>query len=132
MALKRVSQVHDQGCLYAGIATLLGISYSEAFRRIHPLDYISLLWDAPMLRADSIGQVLSALGIKYRISNARRVKSLRHNALLIIRWSSDPRYSHTLVWDAERKKLLDPGGNGLSFREVEAQLYRVLYIEGVS
>lgn len=124
--MRHVAQAHGQGCFYAGLAMLLGCSYVEAFRRVHRASSdINRLFRRPILRADRVPAVLERLGLSPREVRCRRVRSLKHDALIVVRWHEHSMYSHTVVWDSKGKRILDPGSrvNPLSTYMVEQQLY---------
>ena len=129
MALRYVRQKHEHGCFYAGLAMLLGVSYEQAFKRVHPHLSTSALLASPLLAADQTVSVLQRLGIKHSPAKARRVRSLRHNALIVVRWTCAPNVSHTFVYDADERRLLDPGSKRRPWvSDIERQIYSVTYI----
>lgn len=130
MALKRVEQESDNGCFVACVATLAGISYPEAFKLIHPGEF-----NTPYNGEIALNKAhcrLKKLGWKVRKVNAKKIENLKKNALILITWRNEPELSHAVVYDAERKKVLDPSFyRPLLNRSYERQLHSIIYIEKI-
>lgn len=118
MALRPVAQENHTGCFIAGVATLLGASYKEAFALLHPgkdplVELTHGFRDISMLNAAF--QALSRVGITGRPSKYKRFASFRRgnkHAILIIRWEYDPTNCHTIVYDGDEHKFYDPSHGG--------------------
>ena len=113
MALQPVLQEHYDGCLTAGIAILLGKSYMETFSLLRgrfPIAEETHGFEGFSMKRVAL-QTLSRAGIKGRPVRFRTFNACRkHNkpALLIIRWQWEPQRCHTIIYDHETKKFLDP------------------------
>lgn len=109
--LQRVQQEHSSGCFIACTAMLLGISYADAFRVIHPDKdpYYTESWSyAVGMSPEASIQKLVALGLNPSHRPLRQLRNLRRHALLLIRWSCEPTLMHGVVYDAIRDRFLDP------------------------
>lgn len=137
MPLQRVYQENDAGCFIAGVASLLGKTYAEAFSLIHP--YKSYYEWSHGIEAISMQEAalstLQRLGIKAHLSRLRRFDSLRKskkNMILIIRWNIMPTRCHTVVYDAESRKILDPDPDPAPLKELEAQLDFAIAVDEIA
>src|SRR5271165_5496102 len=142
MALRPVLQVHDDGCLIAGIATLLGKTYLETFTLLHhgrqPFSGETHGFEGKSMSKVAM-QALRRAGIKGRPARFRTFKHcLKRNqhVLLIIRWQWQPERCHTIIFDHETKKFLDPIYGTAVEREdrlqrLEEQLDAVIVIENI-
>lgn len=115
MALQRVMQQHDQGCFIACVAMLNSITYNEAFRLIHPNkntpQFLVPWWRAGLPPDKSIYRLMR-LGMKPKLSKLKYLKSLKRNALIIMRWVPNEPIMHGIVYDAEQNVFLDPDISG--------------------
>jgi hypothetical protein len=105
--MKRVSQLHPDGCGVACVAMIAGVGYHEARKTFHKDEKTG----------QSTTDVRQALA-KFDVACARRLvrlpsghyRNLKQDAILRTRTRSDGD-SHWIVWDAKRKKFLDPEPN---------------------
>jgi hypothetical protein len=137
MPLQRVYQENDVGCFVAGLAILLGKTYAEAFKLVHPrksyLDWCHGIEAVSMQEAAL--STLQRLGVKAHVSRLRRFDSLRKskkNMILIIRWEVQPTRCHTVVYDAESRKILDPDPWPAPVKELERQLDCVIVVDEIA
>lgn len=137
MPLQRVFQENNHGCFIAGIAILLGKTYQEAFSLVHPeksyqdwshgIEAFSL--------QDAALSTLQRLGVKAHVSRLRRFDSLRKskkNMILIIRWDCMPTRCHTVVYDAESRRILDPDPYPATTKELEEQLDFAIAVDEIA
>jgi len=132
--MQRVKQLHDTGCFIACIATLLDITYAQAFERVHPGqpmpppdDYWQQhkIW----LPVEKALELMPSLGLEPIPARARNVSSLRHRtALILLRWRIRPARLHAVVFDGERKKFLDPIDYN-SIRDYQNNLEAIFYVK---
>jgi len=143
-----VKQYHDSGCFIACVAMLLGKSYSEVFKKIHPGMETWMIdpWGYPEMDvpfaaltvADAVAK-LPSLGIQAHLAptrNLRRIKRGNKNALIVIRWEDDITSEHGIVFDAARKKFMNPShGDWWDIKSKKRRLYyqrqvdKIYYIE---
>ena len=105
--MKRIIQGHTNGCFAACIAMLLGCSYIEAVRLVHP--YRSTGSHLGVSDRE-IKVALKRAGLKSKAKkrDLYNLDRLEHNAIIII---DHPLYApalHAVIWDRERQKILDP------------------------
>ena len=135
--LHRVYQQNDDGCFIAGIAILLGKTYEEAFRLVHPQKNIydwSHGIEAMSLQEAALS-TLQRLGVKAHVSKLRKLDSLRKskkNMVLIIRWNMSPTRCHTVVYDSESRQILDPDPRPASKKELEEQLDFAIAVDEIA
>lgn len=118
MALQGVQQENTTGCFIAAIASLLGKTYNDVFSIFYPgqdqwATYNHGFSDLSMERAAFTA--LSRVGIKARLSKLKKFRSYAkksNHALLIIRWSFAPDLCHTIVYDGDTHKFIDPSYGG--------------------
>lgn len=134
MPYQRVAQVHHNGCFIAATAVLLGKSYEDTLKLIHPTktmqDYdiglVSTIGNEAKLAHDT----LTRLGIKIRPTKERRLRCLRQNAFLVIRWKHAPDLLHMVVYLAKERKFLDSWFEGpLKLEVYQRQLDAVFLID---
>jgi hypothetical protein len=128
--LKKVYQEHDNGCFIACTAMLLGTSYNEAFKLIHPdKDPFNVeLWSSSIgMTPEASIKRLVRLGLNPSPRPLRQLRNLRKTALILIRWACAPTLMHGIVYDVVRDKFLDPCGRTLKTRVYEKQLDSVYY-----
>lgn len=114
MALQGVRQENGTGCFIAAIASLLGKTYNDVFSMFYPgqdqwTTYEHGFRDLSMETAALTA--LSKVGIKARLSKLKKFRSYAKkskHALLIIRWSFAPDLCHTIVYDGDTHKFIDP------------------------
>ncbi len=117
MALQPVAQKSYTGCFIACVAMLLGKSYDEAFELYYPGKDPNAMyshgWSALSME-DTAHQLLRKLGFKTHTGKLKKFKSYRDrvqkNAIMIIRWAFQPTMCHCILFDAEAKAFIDPGG----------------------
>lgn len=114
MALRGVRQESGTGCFIAAIASLLGKTYNEVFSIFHPgkdqwttyeHGFSNFSMETAALAA------LSRVGIKARVSKLKKFRSYAKkskHALLIVRWTFAPDLCHTIVYDGDVHKFIDP------------------------
>lgn len=111
MPYQRVEQIHHNGCFVAATAVLLGKSYEDTLRLMCPgqtmQDYSHGFPSTVGAEAKLAYDTLTRLGIKLRPARERRIRCLRKNALLLIRWKRSPTLLHFVVYLAKEKKFLD-------------------------
>jgi hypothetical protein len=128
--LRRVEQLHGNGCFIACLAMLKGITYEEAFKLIHPDKDMAAIsyYDRIGLTPEESIQRLEQLGLGPVHRPLRQLRNLRRTALLLIRWEHAPTLLHGVVFDASTKKFLDPGYLRKP-KTYERQLDTVLYFK---
>lgn len=100
--LKRIKQLHENGCLSASIAMLKGVSYLQGVRIVHPYRTTkSHLGIYP----ERLPSVLKRARLKFRKRRSVPFEELKHDALIII--DMHP-YLHVVVWDYRAQRILDP------------------------
>lgn len=136
-AYQRVEQVHDTGCFIAAVAMLLGRSYEEALKLIHPHKSMTD-WDVGMhsfflAEAGLAKEYLNKLGIKVTPSKERRLRRLRRDAILIIRWSIEPTRLHAIIYLAKERRFLDSAyRTPLKLESYQEQLDAVMLIDSIT
>ncbi len=118
--MRYVKQKHKNGCAIAAIAMLTGIGYDRVFQAIRPKkDYGKKYYGTPMDKAINL---LNKFNCRYRIffkrTGLKKLKNLKGDAYISINTPLGSR--HAIVWDASKKRLLDP------YRKVS---YRKDYVE---
>jgi hypothetical protein len=124
MKIEKVRQVHDDGCFVACVAMLLGDTYGKAYCEMFP-DRYDGHGDLPV---ENVPQVLERLGFKPVPSRARRIKNLRRDAVIVIRWRDFPSLSHAAVWNSKKRKTLDPWRR-YKRRVYETQIEAIYYVD---
>ncbi len=141
MALRRVAQKNYTGCFVAAVAMLLGKDYEETFGLLHPGKDPAVEIDHGFLDTDVLRAAFMALeraGIKGRPAKFKRFKTYAkrdQHALLIIRWNFSPELCHTIVYDGDDHKFLDPSYGeevrGYSLKSLERQLDSAIWIDSI-
>lgn len=114
MALQVIAQEHRTGCFVACIAMLLGKTYNETLRILHPGESSYTLYEHGFLDMSVENAAFKALniaGIKAHRSRFKKFRTYRKydkHALLIIRWKTDPAMCHTILYDGEAHRFIDP------------------------
>lgn len=128
MSYQRVTQESEYGCFVATVACLLGSTYQEAFKLIHPGTFMTPynggvpIEDAPKL--------LKKLGWKLRKTTIKHISSIKKDALILITWRDQPDLSHAVIYDAKEKKVIDPINlPPFKNRTYERHLNSIYYIE---
>lgn len=113
----KIRQKHRTGCCVASLAMLLGISYEDALKALHPNRKPHQKVSG---RMNTIAKALNRLGIEVKIHNNISnlmfnigehidIKSLTKPALLCIYMVDVHTDNHAVVWDPKTRKVLDPG-----------------------
>lgn len=134
--LRRVQQLHDNGCFIACVATLLEISYQDAFNKLFPgkampdpNDYGS---EVGLMVEESL-KLLPQIGLQLQPAKLRNVKSLRkRTSLIVLRWKHMPDLSHATVFDGNTGNFLDPAFEKPSSRVYNSNLHTIYYIKRTS
>ena len=134
MLPNRVRQEHSDGCFVACVAMLLGVSYLEAFKLVHPTRYVDEYGYgfAGVEGMDPVAdafKILERLNLNPRLANVKDMKYLRRTALVIIRWKYSPELMHAVVFNPVAKKILDPAYETASHMKRYAdQMEAAIYI----
>lgn len=125
----------------AAVAMLLGKDYEETFSLLHEPGKDSKDskhgWRTNIPGATAI-KLLKRVGIKSHYTTLRKFNTLRRHyngrhVLIIIRWSFSPNMCHTIVFDGDDVKFIDPSyadePNRFTLRNLEAQLDSVIVID---
>jgi hypothetical protein len=138
MALRQVYQVHVNGCFIAALAMLLGKTYEEALKLVHPNARVtdcSIEDFRSNFIGDAASEVLTKQGCKVKKVSYKKLKSLlkyaKKNVLLIIRWGGGY-ICHAVVFDVETKKFLDPSSGELlphNLRSYQRQIDSMYYVD---
>lgn len=141
MALRRVAQKNYTGCFVAAVAMLLGKDYEETFRLLHPGKDPTVEQTHGFINmsvTDAAFEALSRAGIKGHPAKFKRFKTYAkrdQHALLIIRWDFSPDLCHTIVYDGDDHKFLDPSYGeevrGYSLKSLERQLDSAIWIDSI-
>jgi hypothetical protein len=134
---QRVEQVHDTGCFVAAVAMLLGRSYEEALKLIHPHksmdDYDVGMHSFVLSEAGLAQEYLRKLGIKVTPSRERYLRRLRRDAILIIRWACEPTRLHAIIYIANEQRFLDSAySRPLKLETYQKQLDAVMLIDSIT
>lgn len=100
--MKLIRQKHKNGCVPACAAILAEVSYTEALSYFNDRD-----WSHQGTGLHEIVEAIENMGLNCKLKKGR-VKSFSHlktNSLLIVGTEMG---SHAIVWDASKKKILDP------------------------
>lgn len=135
MALQLVTQVDDDGCFVAALAMLLGITYAQALKILHPGKDVSEIGHGYTTQSldRTISAILGKQGFRVKRSTYKKVRSLvkysKKNALLILRWGGGY-LCHAVVFDAETRQFLDPSGHqGHILYRYQSNLDSMYYVE---
>lgn len=128
MPLRLVRQDNYMGCFVAAVATMIGASYADARKMIHPNK-----GESHGIAPEKAIERLRRLGFNPQVRyGRRRVRDLRENTLLLVTWSHSPELGHTVVWDAEERKVLDPcGWSTMTHGDIERQLYCSIALKAI-
>jgi hypothetical protein len=108
LAMKRISQLDEDGCGVACVAMIAGVSYHEARKRMFGDQNVTVT------RTRELREALRDFGIactgKLIPSTRRRhYKKLEQDAILKVKsLRSGKKDWHWMVWDNRRKRALDP------------------------
>lgn len=109
--MKLVRQIHEYGCFPAALAMISGRSYNEMLKLIYPKRK-KANWNIDGVSDEAIYRSLNRLGIKYRKRKPTTLSNIKSNAILIIgNYLGDTNTDHTVIWDYEKQKILDPYPN---------------------
>lgn len=100
--MKLVEQDHIDGCGVACFAMLTGRTYKEAREVLHP-------GGGSYTANEALVEALQAHG--YAIETRFMLPTIRdlHTSLLVVRYRiGGGMFMHSVVWDAEQQKVLDP------------------------
>lgn len=100
--MRFVRQKHKYGCAIAAIAMLTGVGYDRVmqFKTKSGNDY-------KVTTFNQLIRILNKFKVKYVFSQRKiQLLNLKHNALISVNITPDIR--HAVVWDATRKRILDP------------------------
>jgi hypothetical protein len=142
MPLQRVSQQSDTGCFIACVAMLLGITYRQAFRLLHPDQDPETTYRHGFLEMsmeETAHRHLRGLGFRTRTSKYKKFRTFQNrvqkHAIMIIRWAFAPTLCHCVLFDAEAKQFVDPSGGYVpsdwTLRRLQEQLECAIVIEEV-
>jgi ABC-type bacteriocin/lantibiotic exporter with double-glycine peptidase domain len=127
--MNRILQESESGCFVACFAMLADLSYEAAFKVVFPGQFRTPYNGDIAL--DEAPNKLKQLGWKIRRIRAKHLDKLTKDALIFITWKDEPERSHSVVWDAKQKQVLDPipSYHRLPHRVYERQLTTVIYID---
>lgn len=145
-----ISHVYQgsMGCFVACVAMLLGKTYNQAYKLVHP----SRAWrsgnrwnwyDGEILNYSftHVGTIspekafkrLERLGLKPRYVKVKKLNLLHKTAIIWLRWDSDPTLMHSVVYDSKTKMFWDPMNpqplNKKQKRNLERQIDSVIYLD---
>ncbi len=133
--LQRVHQDHYDGCFVACTAMLLGTTYLEAFKLVHPDRYVDEYgygragvedMDVP----NAAFNILQKLNLNPKRANVQQMRHLRRLAMVLIRWTDSPTIMHAIVFDPKSKRILDPAySNPLSMKRYAMQMDAAFYVD---
>lgn len=143
MPLQPVSQESHTGCFIACVGMLLGKSYSEAFRLLHPgKDPITTYPHgfSDMSMEEAAHRLLRGLGFKthtgkYKKFGTYQKRSNKH-AIMIIRWDFEPTMCHCIMFDGEGKNFIEPDGGYIvqskyTLKSLQRQLDCAIVIDNI-
>lgn len=133
--LQRVHQDHYDGCFVACTAMLLGMTYLEAFKLVHPDRYVDEYgygragvedMDVP----SAAFKILQKLRLNPKRANVQQMRHLRRLAMVLIRWEHSPRIMHAVVFNPQTKLILDPAySHPLSLKQYARQMDAAFYVD---
>lgn len=134
MLLRRVRQDHHDGCFVACIAMLLGVTYLDAFKIVHPdraLDEYGYgfagIQEIDIARAAF--DILKRLNLNPKRANVQEIRRLRRLSVVLIRWRCSPTLLHAVVFDPKNKTILDPSSNYPNMKDLSEQMEAAFYVE---
>lgn len=106
--MKFVKQKHKNGCAVASLAMLSGIGYDKVIKVVHPFyKNYGQPRRYPGVHIEQVLRSMEKLGLQFRVSCLKQdVTKLKNNAIIAVYIAPGSR--HAVVWDAKRKKILDP------------------------
>jgi ABC-type bacteriocin/lantibiotic exporter with double-glycine peptidase domain len=106
--MRYVRQKHTTGCAIAAIAMLSGTGYDKVLKVVHPKrkprQCACTSFEAALKGIDK-------LGLNYRfVFKKIDLHRLKNNAYISVTNKNGGR--HAVVWDASKRKIVDPNGPG--------------------
>jgi hypothetical protein len=127
--IQRVSQQHRDGCFIACFAMMKGISYEEAYKLVHPKK--DFCGEASLPPEKAI-KILDKYGLETSYQPIKKIRHIKRDALLLIRWRAQPDLMHGVIFDKKNRMFLDPWFNTpKSVRTYESQLDSVWYFKAL-
>jgi len=108
--MKYIKQKHITGCGVAAVAMLTGVSYNTALKAVRP-DRKS--GDCACTSLTDFLRGIEDLGHKCHVSYKKsQLQNLDRNAMIVVRNPTEDAHTplHVVIWDAEKKEILDPWG----------------------
>ena len=143
MPLRPIAQKNSTGCFIACVAMLLDKTYDEAFQLLHPGKNSTETYEHGF-RDHSMSNVanklLQKIGFRSRTSRYKKFrtfqKRVNKHAIMIIRWKFDPERCHCILFDADAKTFIDPGGGHIVtsrylLKSFQSQLDSAIIIEQI-
>lgn len=118
--MRLLLQRYASDCFPTCVAMILGVSHAEGLKIGCPdhrkgQSYVS--------NVSNQIKLFSQFGYKIVRRRPKKLTDLKHNAILEIgKRTSDT--THAVVWDAQQKKVLDPGFKGLTRRYYQNRLLK--------
>lgn len=141
--MEPVAQLSHTGCFIASLAMLLGKTYREAFKLVHPRKNMDTMFShgfrTNFVEA-KVHKLLNGLGIQTHTGKYRKFKSytdrVKKNAIMVIRWKRNPSSCHCIVFDAKEKRFIDPSGGYIvsdkrELRSLQRQLVCPIVIDKI-
>jgi hypothetical protein len=123
MSLIHQFQRHETGCFAACVSILTGQSYNEVLKLLKPKANYLCHGFRSRSPSKTAMRLLKKAGIKAHTSKLKRFASFKRqgkHALFIIRWKESPNQCHTMVYDHESNRFLDPYfGDELTARQLK-------------
>lgn len=108
--MKHILQKHKDSCLIACFAMVADISYDKALKIVYPrrkkgsrVKSINFFKIMPYLCKFGLFPVP-----RFWWGNMKDIRKIERHAILLIE-NKNCSWDHAVVWDTERKKILDPG-----------------------
>jgi len=146
MIKKHVAQIDLNGCAIACVAMLANVEYKIARHAVFPNKKFRdarFSYNIPPIEDEPLFAGMRRLGLKIHQYSTRNLSvkdiyyRLKHDALLTMSLPNWCRYqdcTHCLAWDAQKKKLYDPGSissweQNVGLYDTIANLkYRVIHV----
>jgi hypothetical protein len=103
---------------------LLNESYFKTYRKLFP----GRKDNTAGVPIENVIGTLQELGFRPVVSRARKIRNLRKDALIVIRWKDAPDLSHAAVWDNAHRKTLDPWRKYKRY-VYESQIETIYYVD---
>jgi ABC-type bacteriocin/lantibiotic exporter with double-glycine peptidase domain len=124
--MKLINRRYQSDCYPTCVAIILGISHSKAIKLVFPKRNKRESYASDL---DVKIKVFKRFGFKIKEHKPKKLIDIKHNAVLEI--SNGPNgYTHAVVWDAENKKVLDPGFRNRTRRFYQKRLLRAFELIG--